>query len=154
MIALALKVLSLFHVGLAFLAEKYLKMKLKKNGSIHSRWEKKELDEKLLKYAAEDAYASIEVFKVLVNLLKPKVLSIPMRPIRWDEFFDANWVGVQYNFNKGTTKTNQDLRALESIKVSVNKPIHNNGPQPKGISTYVIYFPMYHRQIFIHSHSL
>lgn len=135
MIALELKLLYLFHAGLAFLAEKYLGMKLKKNGSIHSRWEKKELGETLLKYAAEDAYASIEVFKALVDLLKPKGLSIPMGPIRWEEFFDANWVGVQYKFNRGTSQANQDSKTHQSIKVSVNKRSHNNDPRQEGIST-------------------
>lgn len=75
-------------------------MRLKKNGFIHSRWEDEKLLCALVKYAAEDAFASIELFKVFVNHLNPGRLNIPMRPIYWGEFLDENIVDVRYSFKK------------------------------------------------------
>lgn len=65
--------------GLATLAQEVLnvKMPLKKKGLIverlHSQWEKNTLDDKNIKYAANDAHVSIELFKKFEEKLATKI---------------------------------------------------------------------------------
>lgn len=65
--------------GLAYLARVHLGMNLNKNNpSIHSEWERNVLSAACQKYAAEDAFASIELFKHFAKCFKPANLRAPI----------------------------------------------------------------------------
>lgn len=68
--------------GLQYLAETHIGMRLEKSVNRHFEWDDEHLDHSLRLYAAEDAYASIELFKHFMNRLEYGRLGIPMRPIR------------------------------------------------------------------------
>lgn len=57
--------------SLQFLAVNHLGMNLEKGAAMHYFWEDDQIDSKLVKYAAEDAFASIELFKYFANRLRP-----------------------------------------------------------------------------------
>lgn len=58
--------------GLKFMTEKYLNLKWKENFRYHALWEEPNLSAEQIEYAAKDAFAAVELFKLFSEKLQPK----------------------------------------------------------------------------------
>lgn len=83
-------------LGLGDLARKHLGMKLdKKNLSFHYHWEDEVLDSTRISYAADDVFASIELFKTFASRKIPGGLRVPMQ-ISSTQLTGRNCLDIKY----------------------------------------------------------
>jgi hypothetical protein len=82
-------------MGLASLSETILGMKIEKDWRVRaSDWEKREMTQKQIEYAAKDAYVSVEVFKFFTeNLAKDELKPLEKMMLICDEHLDARYRG-------------------------------------------------------------
>lgn len=57
--------------SLATMSENYLGVKLDKDGARFSNWEAFDLSEEQIKYASDDVFAQMELFKYFAKILEP-----------------------------------------------------------------------------------
>lgn len=125
--------------GLAYLARVHLEMNLNKNDlSIHSEWARNKLNAACQKYAAEDAFASIELFKYFAKRLKSEKMRVPVNcfDVLGRDCTDERFVyrSEKYARPQGENVEYQSLTASQRQKQSMSLRTQDAEQQSDGVS--------------------
>lgn len=95
-------------LGMASLVQDYLGIeKTKVSEYFHYWWDDETLDDDHLKYAAKDAFYSVELFKEFVNRLTPGIIRNPPWPVNWRQILGEEFIDVQFRDKRSQRGENE-----------------------------------------------